>query len=209
MPVTNDAARDLPPAVTVPGDVRRCLLDLARTAVGVAARARPPEDLDAALAGQPVIDLKAAAFVTLSSPAGLRGCVGILDASQPVAASVTEAAACATRTDPRFPPVQPDELGQLEVEVSVLGPPVRLQDPLSFRLGVDGILVEHGGLRGLLLPEVAPMVGFDRVEMLEIACRKAGLPPGTWRDPGTSVFAFRTDRFGGPAIADQAGHASA
>jgi hypothetical protein len=200
MPTRTDAPSDLPEAVALPEDARRCLLDLARTAVGVAARALPADDLEAALACDPGIALHAAAFVTLSEARGLRGCMGMLDATRPVAESVVEAAACATRTDPRFPPVRPHELEELEIDVSVLGPPVRIDDPLSFRLGVDGILVERDGRRGLLLPEVAPMVGFDRVEMLDIACRKAGLPSGTWRDARTSVSAFRTDRFGGPAL---------
>jgi len=207
MPARIDVPGNLPPAVSLPEDTRRCLLDLARTAVGVAARARPAPDLEVALACDPGIDLHAAAFVTLSGPGGLRGCVGILDASRPVAEAVVEAAACATRTDPRFPPVHPHELGALEVDVSVLGPPVPLADPLAFRLGIDGILVERAGRRGLLLPEVAPMVNSNRVEMLEIACRKAGLPPGAWRDERTTVSAFRTDRFGGPAVPVNTGSA--
>jgi AmmeMemoRadiSam system protein A len=206
MPDATGTAGSLPAAVILSDDVRRCLLALARTAVGVAARALPAGELESALSCEPGTGLHAAAFVTLTGPGGLRGCVGMLDADRPVAESVIEAAACATRTDPRFPPVRPEELDELEVDVSVLGPTVPLNDPLSFRLGTDGILVERGGLRGLLLPEVAPMVGFDRVEMLEIACRKAGLPAGSWRERGTTVFAFRTDRFGGPAVAgDPAG----
>jgi AMMECR1 domain-containing protein len=67
---------------------------------------------------------------------------------------------------------------------------------------VDGIVVERGGRRGLLLPEVAPMQGMDRTAMLDTACRKAGMPAGAWRDRATTLFAFRTDRFGGPVLAD-------
>jgi AmmeMemoRadiSam system protein A len=195
-----DTAGTLPEPVSLPADLRRCLLGLARTAVAVAARALPPAALERALACVGRTDRRAAAFVTLSEGNDLRGCMGMLDASRPVGESVVEAAACATRTDPRFPPVTPAELAALEVEVSVLGPLARIDDPLSFRVGIDGIVVERNGRRGLLLPEVAPMVDNDRVEMLEIACRKAGLPAGSWREPGTDVYAFRTDRFGGPAL---------
>ncbi len=200
MPSDADAPGTLPQAVALPEPERRCLLDLARTAVAVAARSLAPDALESARACETGIELRAAAFVTLNEGRGLRGCMGILDATRPVTELVVEAAACATRTDPRFPPVHPHELDGLEIDVSVLGPPVRLGDPLSFRLGVDGIIVERDGRRGLLLPEVAPMVGFDRVEMLEIACRKAGLPSDAWRDHRTVVSAFRTDRFGGPAV---------
>lgn len=204
MSTRNQGAGDLPASVALPHEARQCLLDLARTAVAVAARARPAGDLETALRCDVRTDLRAAAFVTLTVPSGLRGCVGTLDASRPVAEAVAEAAAFATRTDPRFPPVRPEELGEIEVEVSVLGPPVLLADPLSFRLGTDGIVVERDGRRGLLLPEVASTVGFDREEMLGIACRKAGLPTGAWRDPSTRVSAFRTNRFGGPAMAGDA-----
>jgi AMMECR1 domain-containing protein len=77
---------------------------------------------------------------------------------------------------------------------------VRIADRDAWRLGEDGIVVERGGRRGLLLPEVAPMLGMSRMAMLDTACRKAGLPAGAWRDRTTSLYVFRTDRFGGPAL---------
>jgi AMMECR1 domain-containing protein len=69
------------------------------------------------------------------------------------------------------------------------------------RPGTDGVVIERGGRRGLLLPEVAAQLGNDRVEFLEITCRKAGLPTRAWRDSTTIVYAFRTHRFGGRALA--------
>jgi len=198
-PVTLADPVTLPEPVTLPGEVRMGLLELARAAVAVATRALPPDALEQTAGAAHGVDLRASAFVTLTQGDALRGCMGMLDPDRPLAESVIEAATCATRTDPRFAPVQPPELASLEIGVSVLGPMVRIQDPLAFRLGVDGIVVERHGRRGLLLPEVAAMVA-DRVEMLEIACRKAALAPAAWRDPGTAVYAFRTDRFGGPAI---------
>lgn len=188
-----------PPVVTLADEERRLLLELARTAVAVATRSSAPAALAEAMNRVGGIDIHAAAFVTLTEDFELRGCMGVLDASRPVGESVAEAATCAARTDPRFVPVSPSELGRIELEVSILGPLVRLEDPLTFRLGVDGIVVECDGRRGLLLPEVAPMVGNDRGEMLRIACRKAGLRTDAWRRPDARVYAFRTDRFGGPA----------
>ena len=194
-----------PDAVTVSEVDRRRLLDMARVAVGVAARALPTGALEAAMREESRVALHASAFVTLTEDGELRGCMGILDPDRPVLDSVAEAAACATRTDPRFRPVEPHELGRIEVDVSVLGPLVRQADPLGFRLGVDGVVVRQGARRGLLLPEVATENGLDRRGMLEIACRKAGLAPGAWSDPATTVFAFRTDRFGGPAVEARVG----
>jgi AmmeMemoRadiSam system protein A len=195
-----DEASGVPPAVTLDDEERRELLELARTAVAVATRATSPGALAETMNRLRVGERRAAAFVTLTEDFELRGCMGVLDASRPVGESVAEAATCAARTDPRFVPVSSSELGRIELEVSILGPMVRIEDPLSFRLGVDGIVVECEGRRGLLLPEVAPMVGNDREEMLRIACRKAGLRTDAWRRPDAHVYAFRTDRFGGPAV---------
>lgn len=196
-----EATAGLPGPVSVTEEAREQLLALARTAVAVASRAQPAPALDTAMHSASLTDLQASAFVTLTEDGELRGCMGILDPDRPVHDSVAEAAACATRTDPRFRPVTPDELPRLEVDVSVLGPMVLLDDPLSWRLGIDGIVVQLGGRRGLLLPEVAEENGLDRVAMLDIATRKAGLSRGAWRDPAARVYAFRTLRFGGPAIA--------
>ncbi len=194
-----DDATGLPGPVAVDETARAQLLALARTAVAVASRSMPSAALDAAMHEASATDLHASAFVTLTRDGDLRGCMGILDPTRPVHDSVAEAAACATRTDPRFRPVAPDELPGLHLEVSVLGPMVALADPLAWRLGTDGIVVELGGRRGLLLPEVADENGLDRVAMLDTAARKAGLPRGAWRDHSARVYAFRTDRFGGPA----------
>lgn len=192
----------LPGPVAVDDAARTQLLALARTAVAVASRALPAPALDAAMHEASATALRASAFVTLTEDDDLRGCMGILDPDRPVHDSVAEAAACAARTDPRFQPVTPSELARLHLDVSILGPMVPLADPLAWRLGIDGIVVQMGGRRGLLLPEVAEENGLDRVAMLDIATRKAGLPAGAWRDPSARVFAFRTERFGGPAVGE-------
>lgn len=190
----------LPAPVAVDPDERERLLGLARAAVAVSARAADADELDRAFERARGLDRCAAAFVTLTEQGELRGCMGSLDASRPVAESVLGAATSAARRDPRFRPVLPAELPNIEIEVSVLGPLAVLRDPERFRLGIDGIIVERGAYRGLLLPEVAGMLSWDRTEMLDTTCRKAGLPRGAWRAPGTIVYAFRTDRFGGPAV---------
>ena len=199
LPITDDAG--LPAPVAVDDAARAQLLTLARTAVAVASRTAPSGALDAAMHEASATELCASAFVTLTEAGELRGCMGILDPERPVHDAVAEAAACATRTDPRFRPVTPGELPRIHLDVSILGPMVPLRDPLAWRLGVDGIVVQMNGRRGLLLPEVADENGLDRERMLDIATRKAGLPAGAWRDPAARVSAFRTDRFGGPAVA--------
>ncbi len=197
----NSGASGLPDPVVVTDAVQTDLLEVARTAVAVASRSLGSGALESAMHALPTTGLHAAAFVTLTEGGELRGCMGMLDPERPVRDSVAEAAACATRADPRFRPVTPEELPRIHIDVSVLGPMLPLADPLSWRLGTDGIVVQLGSRRGLLLPEVAEENGLDRTAMLDIATRKAGLPKDAWRRPEAIVAVFRTDRFGGPAVA--------
>jgi uncharacterized protein len=196
-----------PPPVVLDDSERAALLDLARIALATAIGAIDAGSITAQLDRLRPTGRRAAAFVTLTEDGELRGCVGHMDPSVPVEESVIEAAFSASLDDPRFAALRRDELPRIHVEVSVLGPVLPLPDPEGMRLGVDGIIVERGGRRGLLLPEVAPMLGNDRAAMFETACRKAGLPASAWRDRATRLSVFRTDRFGGPAIvADAASH---
>jgi AmmeMemoRadiSam system protein A len=191
----------VPRPVLVSSEERAELLGLARMAVRVAVGLEPADTVGALLAARAVRQPPqrcAAAFVTLTEDGELRGCIGTLDGTAPVGEAVAWAAMNAARRDPRFEPVDAAELSSLHLDVSVLGPMVRLADPVRFRPGIDGLVVEAGFRRGLLLPEVATMAGLDQRGMLEATCRKAGLPPGAWCDPATAVHAFRTARFGGP-----------
>ena len=91
-------------------------------------------------------------------------------------------AIAASSQDPRFPPVKPDELKDIDVEVSVLTAPTELTDPLAVRVGTDGLIIEKGMNRGVLLPQVPTEQGWDKKQYLEGICRKAGLPPDAWKD---------------------------
>jgi len=194
-----EPARQAPPVEVAPADQAR-LLELARLAVVVVAGVHPEADLRAAIAEGPRPDVPAPAFVTLTQDGELRGCMGNLDPGSAVWASVVDAAGWAAREDPRFARIRERDLANLHIEVSILGPSVLLADPLDWRLGIDGVIVRLGGRRGLLLPEVAADVVGGRVEMLQICCRKAGLPAGAWRESPAEVWAFRTLRFGGPVL---------
>lgn len=192
------------PDVDVSAEEEEQLFALARLAVSAAARGDQDLARDAGverIGGRPAGQRRrGSAFVTLLERGELRGCIGLLDPSRPLTESVAGAAIGAVLHDWRFRPVTEDELPDIRIEVSVLGPFVVLEDPLAFRVGVDGLLVERGVDRGLLLPEVATEHGFDEQAMLRATCGKAGLPADAWRDPRTRVSAFRTRRFGGPAI---------
>jgi AmmeMemoRadiSam system protein A len=176
---------------------RNVLLDLARGTVTATARglARPTPD-QAGLT--PGLLAPGAAFVTLHERGELRGCIGMLAYERPLWVNVRDSAAAAARDDPRFLPVGADELGQIDIEVSVLEPRRRIADASEFVAGRHGIIIERGGCRGLLLPQVATEMGWGETEMLTAACRKAGLPPDAWRDPASRLYVFESFCFGAP-----------
>lgn len=190
----------LPAAPALGTAARERLLEIARVALRVATGQSPPKGLASYVEQgiEPVT--RAAVFVTLTELGLLRGCMGTLDPTQRVEEAVALTAISAAVDDPRFLPVEAAELAALHVDVSVLGTPVELNDPAGFVPGLDGVIVERGGRRALLLPEVATDQGWDGVAMFNHVCQKAGLPADAWRDPRTVRSIFRTTRFGGPAV---------
>ncbi len=136
----------------------------------------------------------AGAFVTLTIRGRLRGCIGRIEAEEPVAVVVAAAARAAALDDPRFPPVALAELGAIEIEVSVLGPRRKIAGPHELEIGADGLIVTKGRRSGLLLPQVAAEHGFGREAFLAETCVKAGLARDAWRE-GAEIFAFRAEVF--------------
>ncbi len=121
-------------------------------------------------------------FVTLKAGGQLRGCIGRLGLDPaPLAQQVVRCAIAAATQDPRFSPVQPQELSGLHLEISVLSELFRVTAPEEIVVGRDGLQIEAQGRRGLLLPQVAVEQGWDRDTFLKEVCRKAGLQPDAWR----------------------------
>lgn len=136
----------------------------------------------------------------------MRGCIGLMRFDVPLWVNVRDAAAAAALDDPRFLPVAESEITAIEVEVSVLEPPVELPDPGAFEAGRHGIVVERGMRRALLLPQVASEMGWGADEMLDAVCRKAGLPGSAWRDKQTRLFVFESVCFGERDLAGSKDH---
>lgn len=178
------AGSDGPPALTA--EDRDRLLRLARESVAAAARGEPTPVpiVEGALASP------GAAFVTLRRNRELRGCIGCIEPRPAgLAATVISMAAAAAREDPRFAPVGVRELESLSVEISVLGPLTPVTGADDIVIGRDGLVVEHHGRRGLLLPQVATEWGWDPVTFLAQTCRKAGLPAEAWT-AGARIWRF-------------------
>ena len=173
---------------------QRRLLEIARGAIEVAVCAETsPSFNESTLA--PALLEPSAAFVTLHIGGMLRGCIGLMRFDVPLGINVRDAAVAAALQDPRFPPVTSAEVSTLEIEVSVLEPPVELLDLTGFEAGRHGIVVERGAYRALLLPQVATEMGWGPAQMLDAGCRKAGLPGDAWRDRGTRLLVFESSCF--------------
>jgi AmmeMemoRadiSam system protein A len=98
-------------------------------------------------------------------------------------------------SDPRFDPVQPGELPDISLEVSVLTPECEIASIDEIEIGRHGLIIEQGSRRGLLLPQVPTEHGWDRETFVAQACLKAGLPPDAWRR-GARMFVFEAQVFG-------------
>ena len=129
----------------------------------------------------PELDQPGGLFVTLRKEGQLRGCIGWVTSEEPLRRGVLRCAIAAATEDPRFDAVEETELRALRIEISVLSPLVPVNGPEEIRVGRDGLLIEEGGRRGLLLPQVALEAGWDRAALLEGLCRKAGLARQSWR----------------------------
>lgn len=145
------------------------------------------------------------AFVTLlrTDPAEirtkgeLRGCVGQVDPVYPLPQAVIVSAVKAALADTRFPPVTPQELSRIRVEVSVLTPPRPVAAWRDIRLGRDGIVLKKDGYRAVFLPEVPGEWGWNLEQTLSQLARKAGLSTAAWRE-GATFEVFESQKFAEP-----------
>jgi len=160
-----------------------------------------PEDL------KERFDMECGAFVTLNkydvSGNPLRGCIGYIEPKFKLCDVVHRVSVSAACEDPRFPSVSIDELDNLVLELSILTPPeiLNFDDPKkyieSIEIGRDGLIIERGMRRGLLLPQV-PVDhdrNWDAKTFLEQTCQKAWLPKDAWKDPDTKVYKFEAILF--------------
>ena len=137
------------------------------------------------------------AFVTINKNGQLRGCIGNIIGRGPLYKTVRDMAIAAATKDSRFDPVQTQELGQLELEISLLSKPRAVQNIDEIVLGKHGVIVSQGPWhQGIFLPQVATETGWTKEEFLRQLCaQKAGLPPDAWKDPKTKIEIFTAEVF--------------
>ncbi|MBZ5535806.1 MAG: AmmeMemoRadiSam system protein A [Acidobacteriia bacterium] len=141
---------------------------------------------------------KCGAFVTLTQAHQLRGCIGYTAALKPLYETIMDCAVSAATRDPRFAPLQAEELPRTHIEISVLSPMFEVKDVNEIVAGKHGLMISRGNRRGLLLPQVATEYHLTREKFLDQTCMKAGLPPKSWKEPGTRIEAFTAVVFGEP-----------
>lgn len=138
----------------------------------------------------PILGEKCGAFVSLHINNNLRGCIGYITAVKALFETIKEMALSAAFSDPRFPPLEPDELEKIEIEISVLSPLEKITDLNLIQVGKHGLMVRKGIYSGLLLPQVATEYQWTREQFLSHTCQKAGLAPATWKLGGLDIEIF-------------------
>ena len=177
---------------TLSAQQRERLLELARDAISNALHNRQSlyaEEED------PALNRLSGAFVTLKMDNELRGCVGHIRGDTPLYQIVQEMAVAAATADPRFQPITLEELGQTNIEISILSPLRRINDIHQIEVGTHGLVIYARGQQGMLLPQVAVEEGWDRETFLESLCEKAGLTPDCWQNHPT-LYTFTAVVFG-------------
>jgi uncharacterized protein len=178
---------------------KQTLLRLAREAMenGVRGKKLLPLDKNSLT---PILLENGASFVTLMIDDNLRGCIGALEVHQPLVEDVREHAIAAALDDPRFPPVEENELNRIRLEVSRLTAPHPLEysssEDLLAKLNphIDGVILKDGLRRATFLPQVWEQIP-NPTDFLQRLCAKMGAKPNLWRDKKLQVFIYQAEEF--------------
>jgi AmmeMemoRadiSam system protein A len=178
---------------------QQTLLRMAREAMEYTVRGKKSPPLNPSKLSSTLRE-QGASFVTLTIRGQLRGCIGALEAYQPLADDVREHAIAAALEDPRFPPVREDELSRIQIEVSRLTRPVSLEytdanDLISkLRPHVDGVILRDGFHRATFLPQVWEKIP-DPSKFLDNLCYKMGVSDNLWRNKHLDVLVYQVEEF--------------
>ena len=145
----------------------------------------------------PILNKKMGAFVTLHKNGQLRGCIGNMIGQAPLCATISNMAIASSTQDPRFQPVTPQELKDIDIEISVLSPMEKIDSPDKIIMGKHGVMVQSGYRSGIYLPQVATETGWSREQFMSSLCmHKAGLPADAWKQGGCDIYIFSAEVFG-------------
>lgn len=171
---------------------KKALLEIAHKAVAAAVR---EEDITPEPREEKALNMRNGCFVTIKLNDELRGCIGNFQSDLPLFKEVAEMAAASACKDPRFYPLQAEELENISIDISVLSALEKIEDIETIKIGVHGIYLEKGYYRGVLLPQVATEHDWDRETFLKQTCIKAGLPTDSWQAEETDIYIFSAEVF--------------
>lgn len=143
----------------------------------------------------PTFREKRGVFVTLHRQGELRGCIGYPLPIKMLYEAVIDNAISSSTQDPRFPAVTMEEMSDIDIEISVLSVPKKVDGIDEVVVGRDGIIITRGFHRGLLLPQVPVEQGWDLKQYISYGCMKAGLPADEWKR-GVEIETFQGEVFG-------------
>ena len=195
MPIKKKGNISMP---TLSSQERSILLKIARSAI--ASRLRSDVTIEKPETVAPTLKEKRGCFVTLHQKGVLRGCIGTIEPITPLIDCVEENALNAAFRDPRFPPLKIEDLDEIEIEVSVLTEPERIEfsdgEDLKNKLkaGIHGVIVSRGIQRATFLPQVWEQLP-DKENFLDQLCQKGGMPKKSWKDRKTIVKVYEVEYF--------------
>lgn len=167
---------------------KKLLLQVARQSIEAAIRKARPYD-PPSMKSVPELNIKCGVFVSVYVNGELRGCIGTFSEEEPLVHNVREMAVSAATQDTRFKPVQPEELGNMQIEISVLSPRKPISDINEIEPGKHGIYIKKGLHRGTLLPQVAIAQNWDVYEFLgNCAKYKAGIGWDGWKTAEIYIY---------------------
>ncbi len=173
---------------------RKRLLQIARESITSYVRDGKRKDFTES---DPVLNKNLGAFVTLHENGELRGCIGNMAGQGPLCRTIAGMAIESATGDPRFPPLSPEEVDRVVIEISVLTPLEKVASYKDIKIPGHGVLVRSGFRSGVFLPQVATENSWDREQFMTYLCaHKAGLAPDAWKDPKTELYVFSAEIFG-------------
>lgn len=184
---------------TINSEDRQILLELARRSIESASRKRKSPKIRLEDYSQRM-QQHAASFVTLTIQGALRGCIGTLQAYQPLVLDVVDHAAAAAIEDYRFTPISPSEVQMISIEISVLTQPEELNYAdaadlkLKLRPGIDGVILKDGRMRATFLPQVWEQLP-EKEDFLSHLCAKMGAPIDHWKNKNLEVMIYQVEEF--------------
>lgn len=194
-----DTGKDKPQQTTgknmkLDKDQQKRLLSIARQTIDTyLANDKKPDITET----DPLLNEEMGLFVTLHKHGQLRGCIGNIIGHQPLWQGVVDMAIAASTQDPRFPVVSQAEMDDIDIEISVLTPPEKIDNPYEIQLGTHGVIVQSSYRSGVFLPQVATETGWSLEEFMDNLCaHKAGLEPQAWKTGECEILVFKAQVFG-------------